>query len=76
VWDESMKQVFDGVEIRKHLLDRRRAVLGAVQKLVFLRAEGVQWNPADDQCVAGELLPAEPVDARWAIKGELIELSR
>ena len=44
--------------------------------LVHLRGTGIQWNPADDLCVAGELLAAEPVDERWAIKGEIVELSR
>jgi hypothetical protein len=27
-------------------------------------------------CVAGELLAAEPVGPRWAISGEIVELSR
>jgi hypothetical protein len=33
-------------------------------------------GPSDHLCVAGELLAAEPVDDRWAIKGEVFELSR
>lgn len=66
----------DPVEIEELLLDRRRAVLGVVPRLVSLRDAGVQWNPADDRCVAGELLAAEPVGGRWAIRGELVELSR
>jgi hypothetical protein len=64
-------------EIAQHLLDRRRAVLDVVPRLVKpYRSAGVQWDPADHLCVAGELLPAEPVGPRWAIKGELVELSR
>jgi hypothetical protein len=66
----------DPVEIEELLLDRRRAVLGVVQQLVSLRDAGVQWNPADDRCVAGELLAAKPLGPRWAIRGELVELSR
>jgi hypothetical protein len=66
----------DPVEIEELLLDRGRAVLGVVSRLVCLRDVGVQWNPADDRCVAGELLAAEPVGPRWAIRGELVELSR
>jgi hypothetical protein len=37
---------------------------------------GVKRDPADHLCVAGELLPAQPVGDRWAIRGELVELSR
>ena len=67
----------DPVEIEEHLLDQRRAVLGPVPRLVApYRETGVQWNPGDHWCVAGELLAAEPVDSRWAIRGELVELSR
>jgi hypothetical protein len=66
----------DPVEIEALLLDRCLAVLGVVPRLVSLREAGVQWNPADDRCVAGEMLAAEPVGPRWAIRGELVELSR
>jgi hypothetical protein len=67
----------DPVEIEEHLLDQRRAVLGFVPRLVKpYRDAGVQWNPADHLCVAGDLLPAEPIGPRWAIRGELVELSR
>jgi len=61
-------------EIRKHLLDQRRAVLGVVPRLVYPYREGVKWDPADHLCIAGELLAAEPVDSRWAIRGEIVEL--
>lgn len=64
------------VEIEKHLLDQRRAALGVVQRLVKPFGAGVQWMPADHWCVAGELLSAEPIGPRWAITGEVIELSR
>jgi hypothetical protein len=64
------------VEIEEHLIDQRRAVLGVVQRLVSPYREDVKWDPADHLCVAGELLPAEPVGPRWAIRGELVELSR
>jgi hypothetical protein len=66
----------DPVEIEERLLDRRRAVLGVVQRLVSPYRGDVKWDPADHLCVAGELLAAEPVGPRWAIKGELVELSR
>jgi hypothetical protein len=57
----------DPVEIQEHLLDQRRAVLGVVPRLVYPYRKGVKWDPADHLCVAGELLPAEPVSPHWAI---------
>jgi hypothetical protein len=66
----------DSAEIEGHLLGQRRAVLGAVHRLVSPYQAGVKWDPSDRLCVAGELLAAEPVDDRWAIKGEIFELSR
>lgn len=65
----------DPVEIEKLLLDQRRAVLGVVPRLVSPYRKGVKWDPADHLCVAGELLSAEPVDERWSIRGEVVELS-
>lgn len=61
-------------EVEKHLLDEHRAVLGVVPRLVAPYRQGVKWNPADHRCVAGELLGADPVGPRWAIKGEVLEL--
>ncbi|CAN5229403.1 hypothetical protein BH09ACT8_BH09ACT8_56250 [soil metagenome] len=66
----------DELEIATHLLDQRRAVLGAVHRLVSPYQADVKWDPADHFCVAGELLAAEPVDRHWAVKGELVELAR
>jgi hypothetical protein len=63
-------------EIERHLLDQRRAVLGAVPRLVSPYRSGVKWDPCDHLCVGGELVTAEPIDDSWAIKGELVELSR
>jgi TPR repeat protein len=66
----------DPAEIEAWLLDQRFAVLGAAPRLVSPYQAGVKWDPSDHLCVAGELLAAEPVDSRWAIKGEIFELSR
>lgn len=66
-------------EIRRLLLDQNCAVLGAVPSLVSPYRAGVKWNPADHLCIAGELLAAEPdgsTNSHWAIRGDLIELSR
>jgi hypothetical protein len=61
-------------QIERRLLDQCQAVLGAVPRLVYPHRNGVKWDPADHLCVAGELLPIEPVDNRWAIKGDIVEL--
>ena len=64
------------VEIEEYLLDERRAVLGRAPRLVYPYRKGVQWNPTDHLCVAGELLWAESFGPRWAIRGEIVEFSR
>lgn len=66
----------DPTEVESLLLDRHGAVLGVVPRLVHHRSDGVQWNPVDHWCVAGELVATQPVDDRWAISGEIVELSR
>lgn len=66
----------DPVEIKDLLLDQSRAVLPVVRRLVYPYRGDVKWDPADHLCVAGELLAAEPAGPRWAIRGELVELSR
>ncbi|WP_165762784.1 hypothetical protein [Mycolicibacterium iranicum] len=67
-------------EIRRLLLDQHWAALGTEPRLVSAYRSGVKWNPADHWCIAGELLPVEPparlAGPGWAIKGDLIELSR
>ena len=47
--------------VRKLLLDAETAVLGP-RAVPHLRGEGLQWSPADDLLVAGELL-LETVEA-------------
>lgn len=49
------------------------AALGARPHLVRTRGQGVQWNPADERCVAGRLMrrPGE----RWELSGEIFEVS-
>jgi hypothetical protein len=61
-------------EIEALLLCQRQAVLGAVPRLLHRRGNGVQWAPADDLCIAGELLAEPPTDAAWSIKGKIVEL--
>ncbi|MCA2250817.1 hypothetical protein JF729_23845 [Mycobacterium intracellulare] len=63
-------------EIAHYLSDERRAVLGTVPQLVRPHRPAGTWNPGDHWCLAGELLPAEPVDKCWAIRGQIVEISR
>jgi hypothetical protein len=52
-------------------LDDRRAVLGITSRLVHLRGTGVQWNPSDHLCTAGQLLCRPAPGAAWALSGEI-----
>ncbi|WP_099023761.1 hypothetical protein [Mycolicibacterium palauense] len=63
-------------ELSEYLQDDSRAVLGAAPRLVALYRSGVQWNPTDHLCVAGELLRVDPVDSGWAISGEIVQVFR
>jgi len=61
-------------EIEALLLNQEKAVLGVVPRLLHVRDKGVQWAPADNLCVAGELLTEEPDASTWAIKGRIVEI--
>jgi hypothetical protein len=53
--------------------DSERAIDG--NRIVWNRGSGVQWNPADDRCVAGRLHRAESSSIDWTITGELFEVT-
>ena len=57
--------------IARALLDDRRAVLGITGRLVHLRGTGVQWNPADHLCAAGQLLCRQAPGGEWTPSGEI-----
>jgi hypothetical protein len=65
--------------LQTQLLDRRWAALGARQLVKPFRETGVQWNPADDFCVAAQVtLSTDKADkdqhpARWRLTAELME---
>lgn len=65
----------EAADVASHLLSESIAVLGRRQ-LVFLRGKSVQWNPADDRCVAAELLlyTGKNRNGLWRLSGELFEL--
>ena len=57
--------------ITQALLDERRAVLGVTDRLVHLRGTGVQWNPADHLCVAGQVVCRQAPGTTWILSGEI-----
>lgn len=61
--------------ILEQLADESENLLGT-RRLVWPRADGVQWNPADDRCVAGELLVGSlsSDQRRYKISGELFKV--
>ena len=57
--------------IAQTLLDDERAVLGVADRLVHPRGTGVQWNPADHLCMAGQVLCREAPGDTWTLSGEI-----
>ena len=62
-------------EVRMHLTDRERAVLGVAKSLLHAWGEVVQWSPADTRCVAGELLVKPGSGTDWTLSGRVVELA-
>lgn len=63
----------DPNDVAVKLLASGRAVLGSRHRLVHSRGEGVQWNPSDHLCVAGQLL-SHPGN-QWRLSGEIYLLA-
>lgn len=63
----------DPYDVTTRLLASDRAVLGSRHSLVHSRGKGVQWNPSDHLCVAGQVL-RHPGD-RWRLSGEIYLLA-
>ena len=65
--------------LQEQLLDRRWAALGGRRLLSPFGRTGVQWNPADDLCVAAHITlsaggsVADGHHARWRLSAELAE---
>jgi hypothetical protein len=57
--------------IARALLDDKQAVLGITGRLVHLRGTGVQWNPADHLCMAGQVVCQEAPGDTWRLSGEI-----
>jgi hypothetical protein len=60
-------------EVKSYLLSSEIAVLGARQ-LLWPWRDSVQWNPADERCVAGELVLGPREDVGITLSGELFEV--
>lgn len=60
-------------EVAGHLTRQERAVLGARPMLLWPRKNGVQWNPADDLCFAGEVLSGGYAN-HWILSGTISEI--
>jgi tetratricopeptide (TPR) repeat protein len=60
-------------DILSYLSENPNAVLGT-RTLLWIRQEGVQWNPADDRCLAVELLFESSKDDFAELSGELFEV--
>lgn len=60
--------------VRHALTDSSWGALGPRTLVRPFGARGVQWNPADDYCVAAsvELDPAPAAGPRWQFSGELL----
>jgi hypothetical protein len=63
----------DKDNVSRLLMDSREAVLGSTRLIWPFRSAGVQWRPADDLCVAGEL-SREDSAMGWGITGSLYEV--
>jgi hypothetical protein len=62
------------LEVERLLLDGDKAVLGSVARLLHARGNGVIWAPADDFCLAGELLVEGRLAKTWGLRGTIVEL--
>ena len=57
--------------VHKMLLDSKMNLLGK-RKLLYKRSKGVQWNPADDDCMMAEILFDNSMeDGIWSLSGEI-----
>lgn len=63
-------------DVHALLTSEQQAALGTKPHLLQRRGEGVQWAPADELCVAGELLAETSTASTWAIKGKIVELEQ
>ncbi len=68
----SMKLDGDSNELKVLLRNDAANLLGR-RRLLWLRGQGVQWNPRDDDCVAGELLIRKAKGNDYHISGHIFK---
>ena len=66
----------DPVEIEELLLDRRRAVLGVVPRLVYPATRASSGTRRTTGALPASCSPLNRSVQHWAIRGEIVELSR
>lgn len=60
--------------VRARLLSSARAVLGR-RRLLWKRADGVQWNPGDDRCRVARIRPLRDSGSTWRVSGTLFPVT-
>lgn len=63
----------NSTDIAELLCRRDRAILG-IRRLLWPYREGVQWNPADELCLATDLRVQTHNRSSWSISGSLFEI--
>lgn len=60
--------------IENMLMDQSSAILGT-RNLLHPFGKGIQWNPADDFCIAAKILLEDYMEeSAWALDGEIFTL--
>jgi len=60
--------------VRARLLSSDRAVLGP-RRLLWKRADNVQWNPGDDRCRVARIRPLRDAGSSWRVSGTLFPVT-
>ncbi|MGI8923675.1 MAG: hypothetical protein ACR2HJ_06480 [Fimbriimonadales bacterium] len=65
----------DAGSVSRLLMENPCSPLGE-RRLIWPHKVCTQWNPADERCVAGELLLTSSSGTNWRIKATLFEIAR
>jgi len=69
-----LPEASDSAAIQSLLQQSDRAVLGTRELLWLFHAKSVQWNPADDICLAADIRLVPHESSKWLLSGQLFEL--
>lgn len=64
----------DSAQVAELLMTNEDSILGT-RRLLWTRANGVQWNPGDDTCVAAQVLLRTHSGTGWSHSGEVFEVT-